>query len=78
MNYSDLRGDMTLPTETSGAFTSIAINFRQGFAIAMNRQGREESDKILVGIEEALSAPQFDYPEEVIERIVSTCGGGAV
>jgi len=49
VNYSDLRGDLTLPTANSGDLTSIGINFRQRFAVAMNRRGIEELQRTRAG-----------------------------
>lgn len=72
-SYSDLRGDLIASDAQQGDFTAISINLLRGQALAQNRSAGGESEAIVMGMEEAMAAPNLDRPGELIQRVLSTC-----
>ena len=76
--YSDLRGDLVSSDDREGDLTSVTLNLVRRQAFASNRPASGEPLAIRMPFDEALSAASLDHPQELLERVLATCGGDGV
>jgi hypothetical protein len=73
--YMDVRGDLSTSDYRGGDRTTIGLYLAQGDAIAGNRSSGQELEVFEIPLEEATGSQNLGNPGEMLERVLTRCGG---
>ena len=75
LRYMDVRGDLSTSADSRADRTTIGLYVTEGYAVAGNRPAGKELEVLEIPLAEAVASENLGNPGEVLEHVLSRCGG---